>query len=130
MLNLLMFTAVAFGIYLVIDLIWMALVSKRLYRNEVGEILRERPNYFLCVLIYIFLAFGLVFFVTQRAITDVNIGYAILGGLVYGFIISSAYALTNLAKLKDWSALLSLVDITWVSFLTATTSLLTYLIYV
>jgi uncharacterized membrane protein len=130
MFTILQYGVVALAIYVVLDLIWMSLVSKGVYRNEVGELIRTRPNYFAAALLYIVIAFGLVYFVTEPAISGANIVYAILAGLGFGFVVSAVYALTNLAILKNWSVTLALIDITWISFLSAATSLLTYLIFV
>lgn len=129
MLNVLLYGLVAFVIFAVLDLIWSALVSKNVYYNEVGEYVADKPNYFAAILTYILIAFGLVFFVTQPAIVDKVIVNAILQGLVFGFVVSGVYALTNLAMLKRWSVTVALIDIAWISFLCAGTSLITYLIF-
>jgi uncharacterized membrane protein len=129
MLNILQYGAVALIIYVILDLIWMAAVSKKVYQNEVGEYMRVRPNYFSAALLYLVLAFGLVYFVTEPAIANDTIVTAILAGLGFGFVVSAVSALNNLAILKNWSPALALIDITWLSFLSAATSLLTYLIF-
>lgn len=129
MLTLLQYGVVALIIYVILDLVWMALVSKNIYGNEVGEIIRTNPNYFASSLLYLVLSFGLVYFVTQPAIVDGNIVFAILAGLGFGFVVSAVCSLSNLSILKNWSSTLALMDITWVSFLSAVTSLLTYLIF-
>ncbi|MDD4211131.1 MAG: DUF2177 family protein [Clostridia bacterium] len=130
MLDILIFSVVALAILVTIDLVWIWLVSRRIYRVELDEMLKDNKNYFVAAVVYILLAFGLVFFVTATAIADVNIVFAILGGLVFGFIVFATYALTNLSMLKKWSFMLALIDITWGSIAISVTSLLTYLIFV
>ena len=129
MFDILQFTVVALAIFIVMDLIWQRFVSKKIYMAEFDNLLRERPNYFATIAVYILLAFGLVFFVTSPAITDANVVFAILGGLVFGFITFGVYSLTNLALFERWNGIVVLVDITWGSFALAATSLLTYLIF-
>jgi uncharacterized membrane protein len=129
MIDILQYAVIAATIYVILDVVWMKIVAKNLYENEVGEIIRKNPNYIASVLVYAFISFGLVFFVTEPALVNGNLVYAILGGLLYGFVVSSTYALTNLAIIKNWSITLSIVDITWMSFLASISSLLTYFIF-
>jgi uncharacterized membrane protein len=130
MLDILQFTAVALAIFIFMDLIWQGLVSKKIYIAEFDNLLRHKPNYFAAVMVYVLLAFGLVFFVTSPAIADANIVFAILGGLAFGFVAYGVYTLTNLALFERWSATIVLVDLTWGSFVLSASSLLTYLIFI
>lgn len=129
MIEILQYTVVATIIFAIIDIVWKRVVANNLYENEVGEIIRHRPNYIASILVYIFIAFGLVFFVTEPAMLNDNLIYAILGGLLFGFIVSSVYALTNFAAIEDWSITITIMDVTWISFLTAITSMLTYFMF-
>jgi len=47
---------------------------------------------------------------------------------LFGFIAYATYDLTNLATLRDWPLMLSIVDMLWGSFLSASTAAITYLI--
>jgi uncharacterized membrane protein len=47
---------------------------------------------------------------------------------LFGFIAYATYDLTNLATLRDWPFMLSIVDMIWGSFLSASTATMTYLI--
>lgn len=128
MLDILLFTIIIFAVYVILDFIWTMLISKTLYKSELGEYIKDRPNYFILILVYLFVSFGLAFFVTRQANLDANISFAILGGLVFGFITSACYALNNLAILKKWSVTVSLIDIAWMSFLSSAASTIAYLI--
>jgi len=129
MLDILQYAVVALIIYFILDFIWTLLVAKPLYEREVGEYVREKPNYFASILVMIFFSLGLAFFVIEPAITDTNIVFAMLAGLFFGFVASTFYALSNIAIFKKWSLPLALIDITWISFLSAATSAFTYLIF-
>jgi len=43
-------------------------------------------------------------------------------GALFGFFAYATYDLTNLATLKDWPLIISLIDIAWGSFLTSVVS--------
>jgi len=49
-------------------------------------------------------------------------------GALFGFITYATYDLTNLATLKDWSIMITLVDLIWGTVLTASVSTITYFI--
>ena len=46
----------------------------------------------------------------------------ILRGALFGLVTYATYDLTNLATLRDWPLLLTIVDLMWGTFLTAATS--------
>ena len=130
MLDILQYGVIALIIYFLLDFIWTLLVAKQLYEREVGEYVREKPNYFASILVMIFFSLGLSFFVIEPAITNTNVVFAMLAGLFFGFVAATFYALSNIAVFKKWSLPLALIDITWISFLSAATSAFTYLIFV
>jgi uncharacterized membrane protein len=54
---------------------------------------------------------------------------AFLFGALFGLITYATYDLTNLATMKDWPVLVTIVDLAWGMVLSASVSLITYLIY-
>jgi uncharacterized membrane protein len=57
-----------------------------------------------------------------------NADYASRVGALFGLITYATYDLTNLATLRDWPLLVTLVDMAWGSVLGASVSIVTYLI--
>jgi len=53
----------------------------------------------------------------------------IIGGLVFGFVAYATYDLTNLATVKGWPLVVTVIDLVWGSVLSLVISLTTYLIY-
>jgi uncharacterized membrane protein len=49
-------------------------------------------------------------------------------GALFGLITYATYDLTNLATLKDWPVLITVVDLIWGTVLAASVSVATYLI--
>ena len=54
--------------------------------------------------------------------------YAMLLGALFGLISYATYDLTNLATLKDWPVLITIVDLIWGAVLSGSVSVITYLI--
>jgi len=63
---------------------------------------------------------------------DINWFAAIVFYLLFiaGLITYATYDLTNLATIKDWPLLVTVVDLIWGSILTASVSVITYFIAV
>ena len=77
---------------------------------------------------YLLFIVGLVIFVITPAVEKNSCMYALLFGALFGFITYATYDLTNLATLKDWPLLVTLVDLAWGAILAASVSVVTYLI--
>jgi len=78
---------------------------------------------------YLFIS-GLVIFVISPAFQKNSWVYALLYGALFGLITYATYDLTNLATLKDWPIMITLVDLAWGATLAASVSVITYLIAV
>ena len=125
MLEFLKIYVISFLVFFVIDLIWLGVIAKNLYRSQIGFIMKENFNMIAAVLFYLFYIGGLIFFVINRADSW---QYALFAGMFFGFITYSTYDMTNLATLKDWPLTLTIIDIVWGTFLGGSTSAVTFLI--
>lgn len=119
---------VAFVVFFAIDIIWLGLVAKNLYKKYLGFIMAPQVNWIAAVIFYIVFIIGLSFFVIEPALTKQSLSYALLAGLFFGFITYATYDLTNLATLKDWPITITIIDLVWGSFLGGAVSTITYLI--
>lgn len=129
MVNLLKYAGVALIIFLILDAIWLGVIAKNLYKNELGELMREKPNWLAAGIFYVIFIAGLTFFVIGPAITDANFAYAILAGLFFGFVTYATYDLTNLATLQNFPVNIVLIDLVWGAAVASATSTLTYIIF-
>lgn len=120
---------VAFVIFLAIDAIWLGLVAPKFYKTQIGHLMAEKPNFIAAGVFYLLFIVGLVYFAIMPAIESGDIGKALLAGALFGFMTYATYDLTNLATLKDWPIMVTVVDLIWGTFLSTTITLLTYLIY-
>ncbi|MGM0500889.1 MAG: DUF2177 family protein [Bacillota bacterium] len=120
--------AVALLVFFSIDLIWLEGIAKQFYRSQLGFILKDNFNFSAAVLFYLFFIGGMLFFVINRAVDLESWKYALFAGMFFGFITYATYDMTNLATLKDWPVLITVVDIIWGTTLCGLTSLISYLI--
>ena len=120
---------IAFVLFFMIDLIWLGLIAKNLYQNQIGTLLKTNTNWTAAIIFYLLFIGGLVFFAIQPSISSATLWKAMLYGALFGFITYATYDLTNLATLEGWPIKITIIDLIWGSFLGASTSSLTYVLY-
>lgn len=116
--------AMTFAVFLVIDLIWLGLVARSFYQEQLGFIMKANVNWVAAIIFYLIFIAGLIFFVLNPALEQGSWVFALLAGAFFGFVTYSTYDLTNLATLKDWPLTVTIVDIAWGTFLGASVSLI------
>lgn len=128
-MNFLKMYIIAFVIFLAIDALWLGLIAPKFYKNHIGHLMAERPNFIAAIIFYLLFIVGLVYFVVMPAVEAGSISKVLLAGALFGFMTYATYDLTNLATLKDWPIIVTVVDLIWGTFLSTSISLLTYLVY-
>ena len=106
-------------IFLVADFIWIGWVARGFYREHLGELMLERPNMAPAIAFYALFIAAIVFFAIMPGMREDSWKVALLNGALLGGIAYATYDLTNLATLKNWPAIVSMVDLTWGAVVTA-----------
>ena len=70
----------------------------------------------------------MVYFVIVPALEHQNMTQLLLSAAIFGFVTYATYDLTNMATLKDWPLLVTVVDLAWGTFISLAVSVITYLI--
>lgn len=104
---------ITLGIFLVIDMIWLGVVAKGFYRRHLGALMGSRVNWIAAIIFYLLFIVGLLVFVIRPALIADLPHNALLYGALFGLISYATYDLTNLATLKDWPLLVTIVDLIW-----------------
>ena len=108
-----------FGIVLatlvVLDGLWLGVVMRDFYRRSLAHLARMAdggldPIWPVAALVYPVLAAGVTIFVLARARTPID---ALVLGALFGAIAFAVYDLTNQATLRDWRAVMTVIDIGW-----------------
>jgi uncharacterized membrane protein len=118
--------AVAFIAFIAIDLVWLGFVANDLYKKHLGFIMRPKPEWTAAIIFYLLYLAGLVFFVISPAVEKQSWRYALLAGMFFGLVTYATYDLTNLATLKDWPFIITLIDLIWGTTLGGLVSIVTW----
>jgi len=119
---------IALPVFFIIDMVWLVLVAKKFYQEQIGFLMKPDINWFAAIIFYLLFIAGLVIFVISPAVEKQSWTYALIFGALFGLITYSTYDLTNLATLKDWPLLVTVVDLIWGTVLASSISLITYFI--
>ncbi|ACL39048.1 conserved hypothetical protein [Pseudarthrobacter chlorophenolicus A6] len=105
--------AVAALIFAVLDVVWILGVANPLYKSAIGGILAEETNFVAAVLFYVIFVAGMVHFGVRPNSTGLTLRQRVTGAALFGFFTYATWALTALAVLKDFTALVAVTDILW-----------------
>ncbi|MBN1548799.1 MAG: DUF2177 family protein [Syntrophaceae bacterium] len=126
--NTILLYVITFVCFFLIDMVWLGVVAKGFYRRHLGEMLSSRVNWIAAILFYLLFIFGLVVFVVRpMTIQNAPLNALALGALL-GLLCYATYDLTNLATLKDWPLVVTVVDLIWGTVLGASVSLVSVLL--
>jgi uncharacterized membrane protein len=103
-----------------LDFLWLGKVATGFYRSQLGEMMRERPDFVAAGAFYLVYVAGIVYFAIQPNISSGTWVNAFISGAILGLIAYGTYDITNLATLKNWPLTMSLVDMAWGTVLTGT----------
>lgn len=118
----------ALPIFFILDMIWLGLVSKNFYKEQIGFLLKPQVNWYAAIIFYLLFVAGLVVFVISPAVSKHAWQFAVFHGLLFGLVTYAAYDLTNLAMTKDWPFLVTVVDLVWGAVLSSVVALVSYLL--
>lgn len=120
--------AIVFVLGPVLDVVWFSLVASKLYKAELGPILRMKDgavaaNLWVALPVYILIALLVVCFVLPKAGSILS---ALIWGALAGFILYGVYDFTNMSFLKDWTWTTTVIDILWGTFMVGAVSAIAY----
>ncbi|MCA9369425.1 MAG: DUF2177 family protein [Nanoarchaeota archaeon] len=119
---------VAFTTFLLIDGIWLSVIARNFYAKQLEHLLSKTPNLWAAGVFYLIYIFSLVILVIAPAVQKESLQTALLMGALFGFCAYATYDLTNLATLKDWPLLVTVVDLIWGTVLTGSVAGISYLV--
>ena len=119
---------IALPVFFIIDMVWLILVAKKFYQEQIGFLMKPDINWVAAIIFYLLFIAGLVIFVISPAVEKHSWVHALLFGALFGLITYATYDLTNLATLQNWPLLVTVVDLIWGTVLASSISLITYVI--
>jgi len=114
-------------VFFAIDMLWLGIVAKGFYQAKLASFLGP-VNWTVAVIFYLIFIVGIVIFAVAPALNVQSLAKAIVLGALFGFFTYATYDLTNFATLKDWPAIVVVVDIMWGTVLSGSVAALSYVI--
>lgn len=111
-----------FLVMALLDALWLGWLAKSLYQEGVGHLMSERPNWLAAVAFYVIFVSGLMVFAVMPHAGEAGWIQTAISAAFFGFVAYATYDLSNLATLRGWPVQLSLIDMVWGSFLSATSA--------
>ena len=123
-LKLYLATLVAF---FAIDMVWLGLVAPGLYRKYLGYLMAPKPNWLAAIIFYLLFTFGILVLVVVPGLQERSLGATLLRAALFGLVSYATYDLTNLATIKDWPVLVTVVDLIWGTVLSTAVGCVSYM---
>lgn len=120
--------AIALPVFFAIDMVWLGLVAKDFYQKQIGFLMTPNVNWAAAIIFYLLFIVGLVLFVIEPALKFQSWNHAVLYGALFGLITYATYDLTNLATLKNWPLLVTVIDLIWGATLASSISTISFFI--
>ena len=115
-------------IFFIIDLAWLGVIAKGFYQKHLGYLMRPQINWAAAILFYLLFIIGIVLFAVKPALELQSPMRALVFGALFGFFAYATYDLTNLATVKDWPVIVTVIDLIWGTVLCGAVALGSYVI--
>jgi uncharacterized membrane protein len=99
--------------FLAIDMVWLGLVARTVYQKYLGFLLTPTTNWIAAVLFYLLFILGILVFVVVPGLDNNSLKVTLLRAALFGLITYATYDLTNLATVKNWPVLITVIDMAW-----------------
>lgn len=117
----LILTLSALGIMLLLDGAWLGLVAKQFYNTHIGHLMSAQVNWGAAIVFYLLFGLSLVFLILLPH-QNASLGTIALYAALFGIVCYGTYDLTNMATLKNWPLIVTVVDMTWGAVITTITA--------
>ena len=104
---------ITLAIFFAVDMVWLGVVAKTFYRKHLGYLMAPKVGWPAALLFYLLFIAGLVVFAVRPGLAAGAPAKALLLGAFLGLISYATYDLTNQATVKDWPAIVTVVDLVW-----------------
>ncbi|MBN9332487.1 DUF2177 family protein [Devosia sp.] len=101
------------AVFFALDFVWLSVATRILYRPMLGDLLADNPNLVVAAAFYLVYLVGLVVFTVLPAAHSGSWLQAIGLGALLGLVAYGTYDFTNLSTIRNWPAMVSMVDLAW-----------------
>ena len=113
--------------FLAIDMVWLGFVARSFYRKHLGFLMAASPNWVAALVFYLLFIAGILVFVVVPGLETDSLKTTLLRAALFGLVAYATYDLTNLATLKNWPVLITVVDLAWGMVLSVAVSYVSFM---
>jgi uncharacterized membrane protein len=100
-------------IFIALDALWLGVIARSWYKNQLGALMRAEPDWFMAACGYIFMVAGFLWFVFPHVQMTRSVLQAIQYGARFGVVLAGLYECTNYAIIAGWPFPLVIIDTIW-----------------
>lgn len=100
-------------VFFALDLLWLGVVAKNLYRHNLAHLLSPSVNWPAALMFYLVYIAGILLFAVKPGLDARSLARAVQWGALFGFFTYATYDLTNLATIRGWPLKVALADMAW-----------------
>lgn len=100
-------------VWMVLDALWLGVIARPIYKQEIGALMRANPNWIAAGIVYVLMIAGFLWFVFPQVQMTRSLLQAMQIGARFGVVLFGVYNFTNYAVLSQWSLIISFMDTIW-----------------
>ena len=111
------------AVFFAVDMLWLGVISRAFYKKHLGFLMSPEINWYAALIFYFLFILGILVFVVLPGIKENALPTMLVKAAFFGLVTYATYDLTNLATVKDWPMIITIVDLIWGMILTTIVSL-------
>lgn len=100
-------------VFFLIDMLWLGIVARPVYQDNLGHLLAERVDWVAAIIFYLIYIAGILIFAVAPGLAADSLRKTLLLAAGFGFFTYATYELTNRATLPNWPLKIVVIDILW-----------------
>jgi uncharacterized membrane protein len=113
--------------FFAVDIVWLGLVARTFYRKYLGFLMAPSPNWLAAIIFYLLYIVGILVLAVLPGLETNSLETTLLRGALFGLVAYATYDLTNLATIKNWPLVVTIVDMIWGTVLSVIVSYAGYM---
>jgi uncharacterized membrane protein len=101
------------AVFFAVDMLWLGFIARTFYKKQLGFLMAPEVNWYAALIFYFLFIVGVLVFVVLPGIKDNSLPATVLKAALFGLITYATYDLTNLATVKDWPMIITVIDLIW-----------------
>jgi uncharacterized membrane protein len=118
---------VSLAAFLVVDGLWLGVVAHGFYTSRLAHLMAPTTTWPAVIVFYPLFVLAVQVFVVVPGLRTGSLRRTLARAAFFGLVTYATYDLTNLATLRDWPLLVTVVDLAWGAFISTVVALTGFL---